>query len=150
MITDKKLIKHIKYIDYCYINNYVKNNLKIINHTENMNDWKIFSAYSNDDKYNILYLILMLYSQNEFDYQIFLLSIRIYKKICIKYAHVINNYVYLFGSIYITVNKFCCDEYLTENFLVNIFNLERKIVNDMIHCIKKFLIYDEKYFGIED
>lgn len=150
MDINKKLLKVVKYIDYCYINNYVKNCVKNINDTKNMNDWKIFSTYSNDEKYNILYLIQMICSQNEFDYEIFMLTIHIYRKICIKYAHIIDNYVYLFGSIYIAVNKLYYDEYLSENFLVNILNLEQKIIKNMISCIEKFLIHDEIYFGIEE
>jgi hypothetical protein len=146
---NKNFLKIIKYIDYCYINNYLKNNLKIINVNcdENMNDWKIFSTYSNDEKFNILYLIQMICSQIEFDYEIFLISIHIYKKICIKYAHIIDNYVYLFGSIYVVINKLYCKKYLTDKFLIKIFNIEQKIITIMISCIEKFLTNYEIYFG---
>lgn len=147
--VNNKLLQIIKYIDFCYINNYLKNNFKLNSNNSNdsMNNWKIFSTYSNDDKYNILYLIQMICSQNVFDHETLIISIYIYKKICIKYAHLIDNYVYLFGTIYIVMNKFYCINYLNDDFLIKILNIEPKIIKIMITCIENFLIDYEIYFG---
>lgn len=146
----ENLLKIVKYIDYCYINNYIKNCLKITNNLQNVNDWKIFTNYSNDEKYNILYLLQMIYLKNKLNSDTFLLSIHIYKKICIKYAHVIDNYVSLFGSVYVAINKIYCDKYLTDYFLVECLRIELKIIKKMISCVEKFLMFDEIYFGFDE
>lgn len=154
MTRKTKLFKIIKYIDYIYINNYVFNSLKYITIDDKINEWKIFSTHFNvkksDLQYNILHLVQSIVNQNEFDYEIFLISIYIYKKICIEYAHLIDNYVYLFGSIYIALNKKMCDEFLSNNFLSNIFNIKHVIVDNMIMCIEKFINTNNIYFGIDE
>ena len=137
MIQTNELVKIIKYIDYLYLNNYIKNSLKYgfedIKNTkktnnDNNNEWKIFSTHLNtkeqnigeqkiENQFNILNLIQLIITRDEFDYETFLMTIHIYRKICIQYAHLIDNYVYLFGSIYITLNKILCDNFLSNKFL---------------------------------
>ena len=59
MISSKNMIKIIKYIDYLYVSNYITNTLKYSTNDKLLNEWKIFSIYSNSlsviDKYNIFY-----------------------------------------------------------------------------------------------
>lgn len=150
METNEKLLKTVKYIDYCWVNNYIKNILITVNNLHDINNWKIFSNYSTDEKHNILYLVQALHSQNVFKYKIFLLSVHIYKNICVRYAHIIDNYVCLLGSIYIAVNRSYCDEYLTEHFLVKILKIELCIVKEMISCIENFLVQYKIYFTLEE
>lgn len=151
--SEKDIVKIIKYLDYCYLDNYIINSL--YNKSQNdMNEWKIFSIYSfadiyNNEQYNILYLIKNLISQDEFDDEIFLWSIDIFKKICIKYADVIDNYIYLFGAIYITTN-FINDYYLSEKYLVKLLKIEINLIKKMIHCINKYMDYNDIYFGDEE
>ena len=158
MTQTNKLVKVIKYIDYLYLNNYIKNSLKLgfkDKDNEN-NEWKIFSTHLNvreqkrDEQFNILNLIQSIIIQNEFDYEIFLITIHIYRKICIQYAHLIDNYMYLFGSIYITLNKILCDKFLSNKFLSDIFGIEPIIINKMIMCIDKFIHDNDIYFGIDE
>lgn len=146
MTKTNKLVKVIKYIDYLYLNNYIKNSLKYEfkdNKDNKNNEWKIFSNHLNvkeqkrNDQFNILNLIQSIIIQNEFDYEIFLITIHIYKKICIQYAHLIDNYVYLFGSI-------------SNKFLSDIFDIEPIIINKMIMCVNKFINDNDIYFGIDE
>ena len=156
MTQKNKLLKVIKYIDYLYLNNYIKNSVKYGFDDNKNNEWKIFSTHLNygeskkDNHYNILNLIDTIIVQNEFDEEIFLISIHIYKKICIQYAHLIDNYVYLFGSVYISLNKILCDKFLSNKFLSDIFNIEPKIINKMLICIDKFINNNDIYFGIDE
>ncbi len=156
MTHKTKLLKFIKYIDYLYLNNYITNSLKYSFEDNKNNEWKIFSTHFNvgekkrDDQFNILYLIQSIVNQNEFDYEIFLISIHIYRKICIKYAHLIDNYVYLFGSIYIVLNKIFCDKFLSNNFLSKIFDLKPEIISKMITCVDIFINTNDIYFGKDE
>lgn len=151
---EKDIVKIIKYLDYCYLDNYIINSLYNKSQKNDMNEWEIFSIYSfadiyNNEQYNILYLIKNLISQDEFDDEIFLWSIDIFKKICIKYADVIDNYIYLFGAIYITTN-FINDYYLSEKYLVKLLKIEINLIKKMIHCINKYMDYNDIYFGDEE
>jgi hypothetical protein len=154
MIRKNQSLRMIKFIDYIYVNFYVVNSLKNYNYynKETMNEWKIFSTHSNKciEHQNILYLIKLLSSQKEFHYDIILICIHVYIKICEKYAHLIDNYTYLFGSVYISINKFLCDEFLCDNFLSNIFGIDLKIINNMVKCVDRFVDCNEIYFGIEE
>ena len=156
MIQKNKLVKLIKYIDYLYLNNYIKNSLKYgLDDTKN-SEWKIFSTHFNireqkrDEQFNILNLIQSIVIQNEFDDEILLITIHIYRKICIQYAHLIDNYVYLFGSVYITLNKILCDKFLSNKFLSDIFDIDPIVINKMIMCIDKFIDDNDIYFGIDE
>ncbi len=154
MIKKNQMMRIIKFIDYIYLNSYVNNSLNInkSNDLDTMNEWKIFSTHSNKsiEYQNIYYLIKSLSTQNEFDYDILLISIHIFRKICKKYAHLIDDYIYLFGSVYISVNKNFCDEYLSDNFLAKIFNVDLKIINKMVKCVDKFVLYNDIYYGCEE
>lgn len=156
MSQKKKLLKVIKYIDYLYLNNYINNSLRYGFEDNKNNEWKIFSTHFNvgekkrDNQFNILYLIQTIVNQNGFDYEIFLISIHIYRKICIKYAHLIDNYVYLFGSIYIVLNNIFCDEFLSNKFLSDIFNIKPEIISKMFACVDKFINTNDIYFGNDE
>jgi len=156
MIQKNKLVKIIEYIDYLYLNNYIKNSLKYgLNNNKN-NELKIFSTHFNigkqkrDEQLNILNLIQSIVIQNEFNYEIFLITIHIYRKICIQYAHLIDNYVYLFGAIYITLNKILCDKFLSNKFLSDILDIEPIVINKMVMCIDKFIDDNDIYFGMDE
>ena len=157
MLCDKKILLILRYIDYLYISNYVKNCSIETTSNKCMNEWKIFSTrsnsnrlYSNDKHFNILYLIQSILYRNKFDFEILLTCIYIYKKICIYNAHIIENYVYLFGSVYLVVNNILCDDYLSNNFLSDIFNIESKDINEMIKCVYKFIEFNDAYFGVDE
>ena len=159
MITKNNLLRIVKYLNYIYITSYVKNSLKINKYNEKNNEknneWKIFSTHfnikqQNYEQFNILHLIQSIISRDEFDYNILLISIYIYKKICINYADLIDNYIYLFGSVYITMNKILCDNFLDANFLSIIFDIELKIITKMIKCIDNFINNNDIYFSIDE
>lgn len=156
MIHKDNLIKIIKYINYLYLNNYIKNCLTYINEDNKINEWKIFSTNLNiseqqkDDQFNILNLVQAIINHNDFDHEIFLISIHIYRKICIRYAHLIDNYVYLFGSIYVALHNILCDKFLSNNFLSNLFDIKQCIINKMIMCIERFINFNDIYFGVDE
>jgi len=156
MVAKNELLKIIKYIDYLYLNKYIKNSLKYGFENNKNNEWKIFSTHyvvgkqKKDEQFNILNLVQSIFNQNEFNSEIFLITIHVYRKICIEYAHLIDNYVYLFGSIYITLNKILCDEFISNKFLSDIFDIEPNIINKMIKSIEDFIICDDIYFGIDE
>jgi len=154
-MNNKYLLKIIKYIDYIYLNSYINNLLIIKKYDEDLNKWKIFSTCFNNNKknyeqFNILHLIKSIISQNEFNYEILLISIHIYEKICIKYAHLIDNYTYLFGSVYISMNKILSDNFLSDNFLSNLFDIHVEKIILMIKCIDYFIDFNDIYFDIND
>lgn len=62
----------------------------------------------------------------------------------------INNYTYLFGSVYISINKNYCYEYLSDYFLSNTFSVDLTVVNKMVIYIDKFIDYNDIYFGVEE
>lgn len=149
MITDDKLIEMIKYIDYCYIHNYIKNTLE--NNKTAQEEWNVFTFHSTNtqiinEKCNILYLLQNIISHKEFNYEILLWTIHIYKNICIKYANTIDNYVYLFGSIYISIN-IVNDKYISDDFLSKLFDLDGKIIKKMIKTIDNYIDNNDIYFG---
>lgn len=153
MLSNNSLKKIIEYLDYCYLTNNIKNTLNSDNKNNNdLNIWNIFSFNSinnkNDfEKHNILYLVQNIITKEYFNNEIFLLSIYIYKKICVKYANIIDNYIYLFGSIYVSINLIN-NKNVTENFLISLFNIEISIVKKMIDCINIFLNNNYIYFNI--
>jgi hypothetical protein len=154
MIKNNQLLRIIRFIDYVYLSSYVVNSLKTNNYNEqkNMSEWKIFSTQSKKDveNKNIMYLIKLISSQKEFNYDVLLISIHIYIKICNKYAHLIDNYTYLFGSVYISINKDICYEFLTDYFLSCVLNINLKTSNYMVKCVNKFIVSNDIFFGIEE
>lgn len=156
MIQKNKLLKVIKYIDYLYLNNYISNSLRYGFDDNKNNEWKIFSTHFNveeqkrDEQFNVLNLVQSIVNQDVFNYEIFLITIHVYRKVCIKYAHLIDNYVYLFGSIYITLNKILCDEFISNKFLSNIFGIEPEIISKMNKCIENFIDSNDIYFGTDE
>lgn len=172
MSNNNKILKLVKFIDYIYLNYYVKNSLNVsisdvsisdVETNKNMNNWKIFSTRSNDveinkinnvylsgERLNILYLLQMIISQDIYDFEVLLISLHIYKKICIQYAHLIDNYTYLFGCVYIVINKILCKKFLTENFLSNMFGINPKFISMMIHCVDEFIDTNDIYFGTDE
>ena len=95
---------------------------------------------------NILYLLQNIVSQDEFDYEILLWTIHIYQNICVKHANMIDNYIYLFGSIYVSVN-IVNDKYISENFLTEIFCINGDIIKKMIKTIDNYIDNNDIYFG---
>ena len=112
-------LKIVKFIDYIYLNNYITNmlipdtNVQLTKKIANTyyaqeqidNDWKIFSTHYIDESLNILYFIKKIKSKSNFNIELLLLTLHIYTNICKKHAHQIENYTYLFASVYIGVNK---------------------------------------------
>ena len=145
---EKKLIK---YIDYIYLSNYINNNIVEINAYYNFTndyDWKIFSNHKFINEINILYLIKCFKLQKKYySKEILLISIYVYISICKKYAHLIDNYTFLFGSIYITINKYFNDEYLTTDFLSKILNINKSVAIKMTMIIEKYIENSNLYYG---
>ena len=151
MISSKNMIKIIKYIDYLYVSNYITNTLKYSTDNKLLNEWKIFSIYSNSqsviEKYNIFYLIKVLNEHSTFTYDLFLWTIYVYKKICFKLAHIIDNYVYLFASIYAVGIKFFEIKYDCSNLLFEILNISKQQSLKMIYCIEMFYNFNNIFFS---
>ena len=154
-------LKIVKFIDYIYINNFITNTLqseqnnsllkknsipKYYDQYKKDNEWKIFSTHYNDESINILYFIKIVKSQENYNYDILLISLHIYTKICEKYAHQIENYTYLYASVYIAVNKIICDEYLTEIFMAQILNISNNIAKNMVSIVDMFMDANDIYF----
>jgi hypothetical protein len=151
MVSNKSIIKVTKYIDYCYISNYIENSMNqniqnsINKNIQLQNEWKIFSIHSNIEQINILYLLQLFISQQNFDMKKFVLSIYVYKQICINFAHLIDNYTSLFGTIYITINNTINKEFLSEILNIDILNIK-----NMIYCIEKYMKYNYNYLFYND
>lgn len=157
-------LKIVKLIDYVYLDNFISNtlifeikknlpnkDLKYIYISENDdNDWKIFSNHYIDESKNILYFIKIIRSQPNYNYEILLLTLHIYIKICKKYAHIIENYTNLFGAVYIGVNKICCEEFLTYIFLAKILNLDKNIAKKMVNLVDKFMDSNDIHFDSKE
>lgn len=147
-MEDKSKLKIIKHLHYTYINNYIKNTLIKPTNLKMNNEWEIFdtktcdtnSGYilntNNDD---ILQLINYICESEIFtDYQI-MYVIYIFDEICVLYAHLIDNYVYLFGTIYALSNKFYFGNFSPYDFLMKIFNIDDVKSKNMINCVDKFI-----------
>jgi hypothetical protein len=152
-ITDREIIEIIRLTDYYYIISLARNSLKFSDDVI-VNEWKIFSTHSiniqlNNEDCNMLYLLQNMISHDEFDYEILLWTIHIYENICIKYADLIDNYVYLFGSIYVSAN-IINEKYLSEIFLTKIFGIDVNIVKKMINTINNYMDNNDIYFGIDE
>lgn len=154
MISEKYITKIIKYIDYLYVSNYIANSLKY--QTENifLNKWKIFSICSNSsngsnplEKHNILYLVKTLSTHSTFTQELLLWTTYVYKKICLKLAHVIDNYVYLFGSIYTLGIKLTEIKYDSSKLLFEIFNIDKEKSLKMIDCVVMFIKVNNIFFN---
>lgn len=151
MISDDNMIKIIKYIDYIYVNTYIKNSLKDTNNlinSEIMNEWKIFSICSKDnnnkaniEKHNILYLIQNICKSDIFAIELLIWSIYIFKNICFKYAHLIDNYVYLFGTIYVISIKHIFGDFISYEFLIKTFDIDLTKSQKMVDCVNKCIGY---------
>lgn len=148
-----ELKKIVKFIDYVYLNNYIRNSLIKENYSnQNLNlnnDWKIFSTQYKNDDINILNFIKIIRIQPNYSDELLLLTTHIYVKICVEYAHLIENYTYLFASIYIAINinNIMLDEYLTCNFLAKFLNINLDFAKQMINLVEKFMIESDIYFG---
>ena len=170
-MTDKKEleVKIVKYIDYIYLNNFIKNTISSYQNTliphKNMlapitnenkdeeqldNEWKIFSIRYMDESLNILYFIKTIKSQPNYNYDLLLITLHIYTKICNKYAHLIENYTHLFASVYISINMVVCvcEEYLTFVFMAQVLNISNDLAKKMISTIDKFMDLEDIYFGL--
>jgi hypothetical protein len=157
-------LKIVKFIDYIYLNNYITNMLipdtnvqltkKIANpyyiQEQIDNDWKIFSAHYIDESLNILYFIKKIKSKSNFNIELLLLTLHIYSNICKKHAHKIENYTYLFASVYIGVNKIICVEYLTDIFIAQVLNIPINNAKKMVNLVDKFMDTNDIYFGIKE
>lgn len=151
MISTKYMTKIIKYIDYLYLSNYIANSLKYQTDDKLLNEWKIFSIYSNGsnalEKHNILYLVKTLNTYSTFTQELLLWTIYVYKQICIKLAHVIDNYVYLFGSIYALGTKLTRMKYDCSRILFEIFNINKEQSLKMTECVEMFIDFNNIFFN---
>jgi hypothetical protein len=152
------------------VKNYISNSMKYGNTNQLLNndcdsftnEWKIFSTYlffsnsslkksiSNFEKYNILYLFQTICSQNIYTNNLLLWSIYIFKKICTQVAHLIDNYVFLFGCIYSLAIKETNPKYNCCDFLLKTFEIEYECGEKMISCVNKFIDFNELIFGITE
>lgn len=157
--SDVDVKKIVKFIDFIYLNNFINNTLKNNNNYELFNDeeiyqfntdWKIFSTQYINDSYNILYFIKILSYQTNYKQDILLTTIHIYSKICVKYAHLINNYTYLFVSVYVATYKVLCDDNLTHHFMANILSIPDNIAMKMINIVDNFMYTNDIYFGSKE
>lgn len=145
------MTKIIKYIDYLYLSNYIANSLKYQTDDKLLNEWKIFSIYSNGsnalEKHNILYLVKTLNTYSTFTQELLLWTIYVYKQICLKLAHVIDNYVYLFGSIYALGIKLTGIKYDYSMLLFEIFNVDKEQSLKMTNCVLMFIKLNNIFFN---
>ena len=139
-------IQIIKYINYCYLNNYIKN---IVERKSNQStyDWSVFSGYGSDDV-NILFFLNSIKKQKNFSEDIILLSINIYIVICEQFAHLIDNYTLLFASIYISVNKIVCAKCLDSIYLVRTLKISNELAKKMVKTIDDFIVRTDKFDSI--
>lgn len=168
MVLDNKYLPVIKYIDYVYIENYIKSSLKqTINannenddpiHTYLINELKIFSICSKNTnlqkslnyKINILYLIQKIYFYPQFTYQSFLKAIHIFEKICCKYAYLIDNYVYLLGSIYILILCLDNEKLHPQKLLMELLDIDKKTSGIMLDCVDIFINFYDVSFSYQE
>lgn len=147
---DLALKKIVKFIDYIYLHNFITNMMLL--ETSNLNkeqsdiDWKIFSTQCVNDKYNIMFFIKMFIVQRNYKHETLLTSIHIYSKICKKYAHLINNYTFLFVSVYNATNKILSDDNSIECFMTKILNIPVCVASKMTNIIDEFMIQNDIYF----
>lgn len=91
-------IRIIKFIDFCWLNNFIQNSISRKNN--NIFDkyykyeltceltWTIFSNKYYNEKLNILYFIKSIKKHQGYSLELLLLTINIFSKICVQYAHV--------------------------------------------------------------
>ncbi len=139
-------IQIIKYINYCYLDNYIKN---IVGKKTNQSiyDWSVFSGHGCDD-INILFFLNSIKKKNNFSEDVILLSINIYIVICEQYAHLIDNYTLLFASIYISVNKIVCTRCLGPIYLVQTLKISNELAKKMVLTIDDFIVGTDKFDSI--
>ena len=148
--TNNSIIKIIKLVDYSYLNNYILLNIidEETNSKKNVyNDWKIFSNHNYDEKINIFYFLKLIKHQNDFSYEKLLLIIHIYIKICQKYAHLIDNYTYLFATVYISINNLMFIESIEYFYLAEILKINHDIAKKMIVLVDNFIDTEKIYFS---
>lgn len=150
-------LKLFRFIDYIYLSNFLKNSLEndfcqVKNHTSNNNEWKIFSTHYINETVNILYFIRKIITDINFSEELLLNTVHIYSKICKKYAHLIDNYISLFASVYIAINKIFCDNqnYLSDHFMSKILNIPLKTTNSMVEIVDNFIDNDDIYFDSKE
>ena len=76
--------------------------------------------------------------------------LHIYTKICEKHAHQIENYTYLFASVYIAVNNILCKDFLTDVFMADILNITNTNAKKMIQVVDKFIDTNDIYFSSKE
>jgi len=140
--------KIIKYIDYQYIYNYVTINVNQKRHNNiDYYDWKIFSNRTYDETINILHCIKIIKKHPGYTKYQLLVALHVYTKICNLYAHLIDNYTYLFATIYVVINSFFSDEYFTAFGLSDILNITYSHAKLMMNVVDNFIMQREIYFN---
>ena len=153
MRLEENLIKIVKFVDYCYLQNFIKNTLNDnyeYNNLYELNEWKIFSNNLFNEKKNILNFLTIIKNLKYFSINIILLTINIFKKICIKYAHLIENYTLLFGCIYTCITKINSDNYINYNFLYNYLKIDNNYIKNICDIVNKFIDCNDIFMSNED
>ncbi len=144
-------LKVVQFIDYSYLSNYIKNTTNIFGvKKSNDDDWKIFSNHHPDESVNILYFIRILEQNKFYSLDTLLLSLHVYNEICIKYAHMFDNYTSVFATIYVVVNKIISDEYVNHIFLANILKINQQLSLKMIYMVEKIINTNDIYFSSKE
>ena len=153
MRLEENLIKIVKFVDYCYLQNFIKNTLNDnyeYNNLYELNEWKIFSNNLFNENKNILNFLTIIKNLKYFSINTILLTISIFNKICIKYAHLIENYTLLFGCIYTCIIKINSDNYINYNFLYNYFLIDSNYIKNIYNIINKFIDSNDIFMSNED
>ena len=149
-------VRIIKFIDFCWLNNFIQNSIspknnKILDKYYKWElTWEIFSNKYYNEKLNILYFIKSIKKHHGYSLELLLLTINIFEKICVQYAHQIENYTCLFAAIYIAANKIVLNEYLSWDFLSEFFKLDIVIARKMVEHIDFFMCNNDIYFGVKE
>lgn len=148
-------LKIIRYIDYCWLNNFVANSIEPIDFDKNQNyqidyEWNLFSNNQTQKQTNIYEFIKFIKKNSEYSNEVLLLSINVFEKICIKYAHLIENYTFLFAAVYIAINKSFVEGNLDLETLTSFFHIEKNIAKKMIFCINKFIQYNNVQISLNE
>lgn len=146
------IIKIIKFIDYCWLDNFIANTLshsKITSNDINYS-WFVFSNKYYNENSNILSFIRNIKKHHGYNSELLLITINLFESICRKHAHCIENYTCLFAAIYIAINRIFVEEYLSFNFLSEFFNFDTIIARKMVENVDLFIYYNDIFFGLEE
>jgi hypothetical protein len=151
----KTIVKIVKYIDYCYLKNYIDNTLSHSQQIKQIeqNNWRIFSNCFYDENKNLLNFLTSIKKFKSYLFDNVLLSIHIFNEVCKKYAHLIENYTCLYGIVYLCVNnKFnkINEKNIPDSFVEEFFNLSERQVKFMSKLVKKFMQENEINFGNDE